>query len=113
MARFFGMVGYGVSEDRGNGIWELSIVERPYYGDVTRNTKQTNAQTNTTNDDINVNNTISIVSDTYAIQNFSAIRYVTWMGTRWKVTGVEVDPDRPRLNLSVGGVYNGPKPANV
>lgn len=57
------------------------------------------------NDDINVSNEISILADPYANQNFHAMRYVEFMGAKWKISGVEVQ--YPRLILSVGGVYNG------
>lgn len=109
MAKFYGKVGFVTTEDSGDGIWLPKTVERSYYGDVTRNTRRLDRIETSTNDDVNVNNTISIVADAYSKNNFFAIRYVAWMGTRWKVTDVEVDPDRPRLNLTVGGVYNGPE----
>jgi len=32
------------------------------------------------------------------------IRYVTWMGTKWRVANIDVN--YPRLNLSIGDVYN-------
>jgi hypothetical protein len=35
------------------------------------------------------------------------MRYVEWLGTLWVVTNVEVQS--PRLLLTLGGVYNGPK----
>jgi hypothetical protein len=37
------------------------------------------------------------------------MRYVEWAGVRWDVTDVEVQ--RPRLILRLGGVYHGPLPA--
>jgi hypothetical protein len=58
------------------------------------------------NDDLSVNNSISIVADEYANEHFFAIRYVAWAGTLWTVTNVEVQS--PRLLLTLGGVYNGP-----
>ena len=58
----------------------------------------------TLNDDINVANEISIVADPYANQNFHLMKYVEFMGTKWKITTVEVQ--YPRLILSIGGVYN-------
>ena len=58
------------------------------------------------NDDITVQNSISIVADAYAFEHFFAIRYIRWAGTLWKVSDVEVQ--RPRLILRLGGVYNGP-----
>lgn len=113
MAKFYGMVGYGVTKDQGNGVWTPDIEEHPYYGDVIRNTRRLDRMEHSTNDDINVNNVISIVADAYAASHFFAIKYVIWMGTKWKVSDVEVDPDRPRLNLTLGGVYNGPEPSSV
>ena len=78
--------------------------EKKYRGDITKNVKRFDSG-DSLNDNISLNNTISIVADAYAYENYFAIRYVEWMGARWKVTSVEVQ--RPRLILSVGGVYNG------
>lgn len=83
------------------------IVERDYVGDILRNTRRLQSG-ESVNDDLSVNNMISIVADPYANENFFAIRYVQWMGTLWKVTEVEVQS--PRLLLRLGGKYNGPIP---
>ncbi len=104
MARFCGIVGYIDTKETSPGVWEEIPTEKTYRGDVTKNIKRYDSGENL-NDNINLNNTISIVADAYAYQNYFAIRYVEWMGARWKVTSVEVQ--RPRLILSVGGVYNG------
>lgn len=105
MAKFYGAIGYGEAVETAPQIFEEKITERFYYGDVIRNMrKMDNGEY--LHEEINVNNSISIVSDAYADHHFFAIRYVTWMGTRWKVSTVEVVP--PRLILSIGGVYNGP-----
>ena len=56
------------------------------------------------NDDVNISNEISIVADPFAYQNFHAMRYVEFMGAKWKISSVEVQ--YPRLILTVGGVYN-------
>ena len=106
MARFYGKVGYGEDVDKGNGVHELVITERTYAGDVVRNARRIQ-EAEKVNDDFSVSNSVSIVSDTYANEHFSAIRYVEWAGTLWKVTEVEVSS--PRLILRLGGVYNGPK----
>lgn len=107
MARFYGDVGYGESiEDPPNsGIWKDSITEFSYSGDVIRNTRQLEAGEGL-NQDIIVQNSISIVSDQYAIDHFFNIKYVRWSGVLWSVTSVEVRS--PRLILSLGSVYNGP-----
>ena len=107
MAKFFGKIGYGIAEEspEDSGIWVDTIVEREYYGDVVRNTRRLDAG-ESLNDDISVSNSISIVADAYANEHFFAIRYVEWAGTFWIVSEVEVQ--RPRLLLRLGGVYNGP-----
>lgn len=112
--RFFGEVGYGESVETppGSGVWKDTITEQRYYGDVPQQSRQlTPRPVNegfSTNEDIIVNNQISIVADQYAVENFTKIKYVRWLGTLWIVTNVVVD--RPRLILSLGSVYNGPTP---
>lgn len=107
MARFHGEVGYGESLETAPGVWEDSITEYSYYGDVVRNTRNLD-QGDKVNNDITVSNSISIVADQYAIEHFFNIKYVRWSGVLWTVTSVEVRA--PRLILSLGSVYNGPTP---
>lgn len=105
MARFHGIVGY--TEDQVEttpGVWDDSIVEFPYTGDVIRDTRKL-APGDGLHSDVTVNNNISILCDKYAIDHYHNIRYVMWEGVRWTVTNVEVQ--RPRLILSLGSVYNG------
>lgn len=107
--RFFGAVGYGESAETesGSGVWVDFITEVEYYGDVLRNIRHIEA-IDKLNDDLSVNNAISIVADEYAVQHFFQIRYVRLEGVNWTVTSVEVKP--PRLILNMGSVYNGPTP---
>ena len=104
MAKFYGVIGYATTVETEPGIYEETIVERPYYGDLIKNTRRLQSA-GKVNDDINVSNQVSIVADPYANENFHAMRYVEFMGTKWKVT--DVDVQYPRLVLTVGGVYNG------
>ena len=106
MAKFYGVVGYAETKETSPGVWEEVVSERKYAGDVIRNARRWENGEHL-NDDLNVNNMISIVADAYAQQHFFAIRYVEWMGALWKVTNVEVQ--RPRLILTIGGMYNGRK----
>ena len=106
MAKFYGVIGYVETVEIEPGVWEETIVERPYYGDLTRNTSGFQSSGGV-NDDININNNISIVADPYAYENFYQMRYVVLEGAKWRITNVEVN--RPRLILTVGGIYNGPK----
>lgn len=104
MAKFYGVIGYAETVETRPSIWQETVIERPYYGDIVRNVRRLEGGENV-NDDITINNSISIVADPYAREHFFAIRYVKWMGTAWKVTNVEVLS--PRLLLTIGGVYNG------
>lgn len=109
MAKFYGEVGYGTSVENppGSGVWVDQIVEFPYSGDVVRSTRQLET-TDKVNADIIVANSISIVADQYAVENFFNIKYVRWSGVLWTVSAVEVRS--PRLILTLGSVYNGPTP---
>lgn len=104
MAKFYGAIGYAVTKETKPGVWMEKITERMYYGDLTRNTRKLQS-TDQLNDNINVANEISIVADPFANENFHSMKYVEFMGAKWKITSVEVQ--YPRLILTVGGVYNG------
>lgn len=103
MAKWYGVIGYAETVETEPGLWEEQITERHYYGDLVRNTRKLQTSGGV-NDDINVANEISIVADPYANQNFYHMRYVEFMGAKWKITNVEVQ--YPRLILSIGGLYN-------
>ena len=104
MAKWYGKIGYADNVEVEPGVWEDSIVEHSYYGELNRNTRSLQ-NSGGINDNINLSNEISIVADPYASENFYKMRYVEFAGTKWKITNVEVK--YPRLILSIGGVWNG------
>lgn len=103
MAKFYGKIGYTETAETDPGIWEPTIVEREYMGDISNEfwKRQNNGEIN---DDIELTDTISIIADPYAIQHCSSIAYVEYVGAKWKVN--KVDVQYPRLLLSLGGVWN-------
>lgn len=103
MAKFCGVIGFAETAETAPGVWRAVITERQYKGDIGRNTRKLEDSGNV-NDNINISNEISIVADAYANNNFFSIRYVKFMGAKWKVKSVDVKP--PRLVLTLGGVYN-------
>jgi hypothetical protein len=107
MARFYGRIGYGESVESAPGVWVDDIVEHSYFGDVIRNARNLREGENLS-PDLSVQNSISIVADSYANDHFFAIRYVEWAGALWTVSSVEVQS--PRLILRLGEVYNGQTP---
>ena len=107
--KFCGFVGYslGTVEETGDreGNYVEQVEERKYYGDVTRNTRRWSDNSESVNDDLLLNDSFSIVADGFAYEHCAQMKYVRWMGACWKITNVEIQ--RPRLLLTVGGVYNG------
>lgn len=103
MAKYYGAIGYAETSETRPGVWEERIIERNYYGELVRNTRRLQSS-DKVNDDINVANEISILADPYANENFHSMRYVEFMGAKWKISNVEVQ--YPRLILTIGGLYN-------
>lgn len=110
--KYYGMIGYGVEAESPTqpSVWESVIVERPYKGELIRNSRRIQTGEDI-NDNITISNEITIIADPYALQNYMNIKYAEVRGARWKVNYVEVN--RPRLRLTLGGVYNGPTPNSV
>ena len=104
MAKFYGNIGYVKTVEIESGVWKEQTFEHPHYGDVIRNTSRYQSSGGV-NDDININNNISIVADPFANENFQYMKYIVLMGTKLKVNTAELQ--YPRILLSVGGVYNG------
>ena len=104
MPKFHGAIGYVETRKTAPGVFEEIETERDYYGDVERVISRLSG-VSTLNDNLALNNSISVIADAYAYEHFSAIRYVVWHGTKWKISSVEVR--RPRLVLSIGEVYKG------
>jgi hypothetical protein len=104
MAKFYGAIGFAVNTETSPGVWKDVITERNYKGDVLKITRR-DEQRDSLNPNLTINNRISVIADAFANENIFAIRYITWMGSKWSITSVEVE--RPRLLLTIGGVYHG------
>lgn len=103
MTKFFGKIGYAMTQETKPGVWMDQIMEREYYGDLLRNSYRFQTS-DKVNDDVLIANEFSIIADSFAKDNFHLMRYIEFEGTKWKITNVEVRD--PRLNLTVGGIYN-------
>ena len=104
MAKYFGNIGYIETVEKEPGVWVEKITEYPYRGDVIRNISRYQSSGGV-NDNINVSSNISIIADPYANKNFQYMRYVEYMGAKWKIISAEFQ--YPRIILSLGGVWNG------
>ena len=107
MAKFFGEIGFATQIETSPGIWEDKIIEKQYYGDITRESRRFSASEQVL-DNINLSNQVSIIADGYVTDNIQNLRYVRWLGGLWKISYVELK--FPRLVLEMTGVYNGPTP---
>ena len=74
MAKWYGVIGYADTVEVEPGIWEEQVTERPYYGELIRNTHRLQT-TDKVNDDLTISNQISIVSDPYDINNIHDMTY--------------------------------------
>jgi len=102
--KFAGKVGFVNAAETATDVWSEEVSEKQYYGDVTKNYRRWENGEGV-NQDLNVSNTISIVANDYAYEHAGEIKFVWWLGKRWCVTNITVD--RPRITLSLGGLYNG------
>ena len=104
MNKWYGKVGYVETTEIQPGIWDEKETVHEYYGEWVRKSSRF-VVSDDVNDNRDVSAELSIVADSYATLHFHSIRYVEFGGSKWKVNTVE--PRRPRLILSLGGVYNG------
>lgn len=103
MSKFYGTLGYAISEEIKPGKVVYSPIERHCYGDMTRLTDQIQSGDKAI-DDLNISAQFSVMADEFLYKNFAYIRYIEYMGVKWKVTSAV--PQFPRVLLNVGGIYN-------
>ena len=105
MAKFHGEIGYVIKQETEPGVWADKVVEKPYTGSIIKNVHR-NESSGDVNDNFTVNNIFSIVaSEPFAYDNFQSMTYIRWLAKVWKIASAEID--RPRILLTIGGVYNG------
>lgn len=105
--KFSGKIGFWINDvETKPGVYKSNIVERLYTGDVKKNIRRFQSAENQQNENLRVNNQLSIISDLYMQKNWSSIKYVTWNGVNWAVSSIDIG-NYPRVILELGGVYNG------
>lgn len=106
MAKWSGRIGFVTTAEKpvGSGIYKDVIVIKAFSGDVNRVVRKWQTA-DKINEDVNLNNEISIVATPYLTENFYAIRFISFMNNWWRVNTVTMN--YPRLTLEIGGLYNG------
>lgn len=103
MAKFTGLVGYVTDEQTAPGVYEPVENSKRMRGDIIRLSSSQNGDK--VNSDITLNHRVSLVGDAYAFGNYFSIKWIELDGMKWEVSSVEVQ--RPRIIVSVGGLWNG------
>lgn len=101
--KWYGDIAFANMVETEPDVWEDQPVVKQYFGDLTRSYKSAQ-QGNTINQNITLGNDLSVLADPFLRQNFFKIEYVTYMGSKWKVSSVT--EQWPRLTLSFGDLYN-------
>jgi len=104
MAKSIFTIGYVTEAETTPGVFTSVIIERTLKGDLTRVSAR-KSEGDSVHGSLALVNAASVVADAYALNNFSAIKYIKWGGGVWSVSTTEVQ--RPRLILRMGEVYNG------
>lgn len=102
--KYAGKIGFAVMKNDGEGIYTEEIEEKVYYGDLLSSRWNNENNQNSTNTNIRLNNSISVICDKYLSENISVIRYITYKNSKWCITGIEIQP--PRIIINIGGIYN-------
>ena len=101
--RFHGKIGFVKDVETEPSVFTQQVTERFYHGDTVRSIRRWDEPTEI-NDRLNLSNEISIVADSYILENSKYMAYVIIYGQKWKINYIELN--RPRLRLTLGGVYN-------
>jgi hypothetical protein len=103
MAKWSGLIGYALAEETQPGVWTEVITEKKYFGDIIKDNRKVINQ-GEINSSVNISNNISVVSNKFMLENMAFMKYITFMGSKWNISLVDVKP--PRLIISIGGLYN-------
>lgn len=105
MNKFWGTVGFVRDVETSPDVYEEVATERGYSCEVLKREKRWQPSGYVIDDNLTVENRISLLADPFALDAYEDIRYIVRGKSKWKVTSVEVA--YPRLILSLGGVYHG------
>ena len=104
MNRWYGKIGFAEQVETSQSVWTEEITERTYRGDILRNMRRLQ-DSQQINDDISISNQISVIGDAYMRDQFSNMRWIEFMGAKWKATEVDASQS-PRLIITLGSLWN-------
>ena len=101
MNRWCGKIGFAEQVETAQSVWTDQITERTYRGDILRNTRRLQDSQEKIGYNISISNQISVIGDAYIRDHFVGMRWIEFMGAKWKAA--EVDASQPpRLIITLG-----------
>lgn len=104
MTRFSGLVGYVTQVQTAPGVWSQSEESFEMRGDIINQGHSFQGDTKV-NSDVSLNHRVSLMADDRLLNNYPNLKWVKMGAVKWKVQSVEIR--RPRIIVTLGGVYNG------
>lgn len=101
--KYCGKIGFLITSETEPGIWKEETTERTYMGDVLQNIRRWETGLSI-NDNIKIQNRISVVMDPFLHNNLGNVKYLTFAGNKWKVTSFDIQ--YPRVIMTTGELYN-------
>ena len=108
MAKWAGVIGFSHTEELQPDENVEVVIEKKFHGDLLKNTRRYETGENTTNDNFVIANSISVIVNDFMLTNLQYARYVMFQNIRWKIQSIDIE--YPRVNFTLGGIYNGPTP---
>lgn len=102
--KYCGKVGFIITEETEPGICVPKTVERTYRGELLQNIRRWESG-ESVNDNIKIQNRISIVADSFAHSHLGYMRYIEFANTKWYISSFDIK--YPRIIITTGEVYNG------
>lgn len=103
MSKYAGLVGYVTQEESVPGVWSPVDKAVMTKGDIIRQSSSVQND-DKVNSDVTLNHRVSLIGDAYAFNNYFNLKWIEIGGRKLEVTSVELQ--RPRLIVTVGGLYN-------
>jgi hypothetical protein len=103
--KYSGKVGFATQVETSPGVWDDTIVEKDYIGDVVQRTERLdNAESITPR--YRTTTSFSVLADAVLNERRSDIRYIRYKGVAWAVSSVILK--YPRMEMYIDEEYNGP-----
>lgn len=105
MTKFRGSIGInrGYKESSVPGDYQAEIEEIEVVGEIRgQGARWPNMSQG---ENVSARHVLSIVTPESTIIDYSEVVYILWQGLKWSV--VDIQYKRPRIDLTLGGLYNG------